>query len=336
MDTFNDYTDRPKDEHVWQAEELHDIPAKSRAFQAVAEALQRAAQFAFEEANKPATDMFGAAPRATRQDVLNKLKGENDGNQRAGQENLEERGRRQPDARDVGHQADDGARPADAGAAQADRADDSRADAQPANSRGQRIIRNDATQTARKSRAAPQRGNTGEGAAFASGIPRGLPAAPNADTAKLEQRINRWLAAKGRQGGWRANRVSAVSLPDALNHAVDRFHDATGTRVVLFRNFTPEIDDFNGVNFGDGVVYINENSQNPATLTAVHEWLHNIRRTHPLLYEALAQEVARQGDLPGYQQHLRRSKETRWRVPDVVVEELTAASVAASAQGAEY
>lgn len=45
------------------------------------------------------------------------------------------------------------------------------------------------------------------------------------------------------------------------------------------------------------------------------------------MYKTLAEEVARQGRLPEYQQHLRKNKETRWRNPDVVVEELTAAAV---------
>ena len=90
------------------------------------------------------------------------------------------------------------------------------------------------------------------------------------------------------------------------------------------------------MNFRDGILYINENSRYPLTLTAAHEWLHDIRKTHPLLYEALAQEVMRQGDLPGYQQHLKESGEPRWRNPDVVVEELTAAAVSDALTDPEF
>ena len=107
----------------------------------------------------------------------------------------------------------------------------------------------------------------------------------------------------------------------------ESFRRATNTRVSLFRNLTPEVLDFNGVNFQDGIVYVNETSQYPLTLTATHEWLHNIKKTHPAMYKTLAEEVVRQGRLPEYQQHLRKNKETRWRNPDVVVEELTAAAV---------
>ncbi len=275
------------------------------------------------DVKREASDARGAAQSA--------FKGETYGNQRTGQENLEERGRRQPDARDAGHQTDDRARPADAGATQAEREtgrpNASRSDA---STNGQRRT----GVTAQQNHAEPAR--KGESNEYASGVPKGQPAEPDADTAKLEQRINRWLAHEGRQGGWRASRVSAASLPDALNHALDRFHDATGTRVVLFRNLTPEIDDFNGVNFRDGILYINENSRHPLTLTAAHEWLHNIRKTHPLLYEALAQEVMRQGDLPGHQQHLKESGEPRWRNPDVVVEELTAAAVSDALTDPEF
>ena len=41
----------------------------------------------------------------------------------------------------------------------------------------------------------------------------------------------------------------------------------------------------------------------------------------------MADEVARQGLLPEYQQKLRRDGETRWKNKDVVEEELTAAAV---------
>ena len=163
--------------------------------------------------------------------------------------------------------------------------------------------------------------------AHESGVPRGLAARETADSRRLEQRINDWRQRNAMPAGMRFGHIPSQALPDALRHALDGFADATGTRVVLVRNFTPEIDDFNGVNFGDGVIYINETSQYPLTLTAAHEWLHNLRKTHPALYGQLAAEVQRQGRLPEYQRRLKRDGEPRWAQADVVQEELTAAAV---------
>ena len=179
--------------------------------------------------------------------------------------------------------------------------------------------------------AAPGRDNAGHEtthqSAHESGVPRGLAASETADSRRLEQRINDWRRRSAMPAGMRFGHIPSQALPDALRHALDGFADATGTRVVLVRNFTPEIDDFNGVNFGDGVIYINETSQYPITLTAAHEWLHNLRKTHPALYGQLAAEVRRQGRLPEYQQRLKRDGEPRWEQADVVQEELTAAAV---------
>ena len=179
--------------------------------------------------------------------------------------------------------------------------------------------------------AAPGRDNAGHETAHESthesGVPRGLAARETADSRRLEQRINDWRRRSAMPAGMRFGHIPSQALPDALRHALDGFADATGTRVVLVRNFTPEIDDFNGVNFGDGVIYINETSQYPITLTAAHEWLHNLRKTHPALYGQLAAEVQRQGRLPEYQQRLKRDGEPRWEQADVVQEELTAAAV---------
>ncbi|MDO5288544.1 MAG: PLxRFG domain-containing protein [Pseudomonadota bacterium] len=194
---------------------------------------------------------------------------------------------------------------------------DGAADAQPGLSRdgGQRDV--------------PQRQNARheQRSRTASGIPAGLPAQSDAESRYLEQRINRWLAADGNQKGrWRANRISAVSLPHALRHALARFTDATGTRVVLFRNLTPQVDDFNGVNFRDGIIYINETSQHPLTLTAAHEWVHNLRKTHPELYQQLEDEVRRQGRLDAW--HARNIREEGMdRGRDHAIEELTASAV---------
>lgn len=155
-----------------------------------------------------------------------------------------------------------------------------------------------------------------------NGIPAGLPATSDTDSQYLERQINNWL----QTSGWRADRLSAVSLPIELRTALDRFTDTTGTRVVLFRNLTPEIEDFNGVNFRDGRVFINETSQHPATLTAAHEWVHNLKRTNPELYQLLEDEVRDQGRIPEWHQR-NTQEEGQDRGIDHAVEELTAAAV---------
>ena len=88
----------------------------------VAQALQRAAQFAYQEANKPANDMFGSVPRASRQDVINQLQEQGYGNQQTGQTDLGQQGGRQLDGQDAIGRSTDRARPADAGAIETNRA----------------------------------------------------------------------------------------------------------------------------------------------------------------------------------------------------------------------
>ena len=111
-----------------------------------------------------------------------------------------------------------------------------------------------------------------------------MPSQRTADSDRLGQGINADLQRVGDPGAglFRASSIPENQLPDALRRALGAFRTATGTRVHIFRNLTPEILDFNGVNFRDGTVHINENSQNPATLTAAHEWVHNLRRTNPV------------------------------------------------------
>ena len=160
-----------------------------------------------------------------------------------------------------------------------------------------------------------------------TGIQRGLRSQPTAESKRLEDGINADLRRQGQAGSFRAETIGQDQLPDALRSALESFRRATGTRVSVFRNLTPEVIDFNGVNFRDGIAYVNETSQHPLTLTAAHEWVHNIRKTHPGVYRPLAGEVIRQGRLDEFQQHLRKNQETRWNNRDVVVEELTAAAV---------
>lgn len=172
--------------------------------------------------------------------------------------------------------------------------------------------------------AAPGRDNAGHETAHKSthesGVPRGLAARETADSRQLEGIINRNLERSGQEASFKALAVGADQLPDALRGALAAFERATGARVVVFRNLTPHVADFNGVTVRDGTLFINETSQSPITGVAAHEWLHNLRRTHPALYHELAAEVARQGDAQGFAR--------QWGyAPGEAQEELTAAAV---------
>ena len=172
--------------------------------------------------------------------------------------------------------------------------------------------------------AAPGRDNAGHETAHESthesGVPRGLAARETADSRQLEGIINRNLERGGQAAAFKALAVGADQLPDALRGALAAFERATGARAVVFRNLTPHVADFNGVTVRDGTLFINETSQSPITGVAAHEWLHNLRRTHPALYHELAAEVARQGDAQGFAR--------QWGyAPGEAQEELTAAAV---------
>ena len=73
--------------------------ANPRSVKPVVEALSNAADLAYTEATKPAEDMFGAVPRASRTDVINQLRPQDE---RASQENLEQPARREPVQVDAG------------------------------------------------------------------------------------------------------------------------------------------------------------------------------------------------------------------------------------------
>ena len=168
--------------------------------------------------------------------------------------------------------------------------------------------------------AAPGRDNAGHETTHESGVPRGLAARETADSRQLEGIINRNIERSGQEAAFKALAVGADQLPDALRGALAAFERATGARAVVFRNLTPHVADFNGVTVRDGTLFINETSQSPITGVAAHEWLHNLRRTHPALYHELAAEVARQGDAQGFAR--------QWGyAPGEAQEELTAAAV---------
>ena len=70
----------------------------ARSVKPVVEALGRAADFAYTEANKPDADMFGAVPRASRADVINQLRPQDE---RASPQNLENPARSEPAGQDA-------------------------------------------------------------------------------------------------------------------------------------------------------------------------------------------------------------------------------------------
>lgn len=149
-------------------------------------------------------------------------------------------------------------------------------------------------------RAAWERAKADERTKLTNGIPQGLPAERTADSDALERIIDAEQRRAGLPEGFQAVAVRQDQLPDALRGALAGLERATGTRVVIFRALTPEIADFNGVTIRDGVLYVSETAQSPATSTAAHEWVHNLRKTNPDLYARLENEVRRQGDAYGF------------------------------------
>lgn len=90
----------------------------ARTVRPVVDALGAAADFAYTEANKPAEDMFGAVPKATRSDVLGSLSPQNE---QASQANLEQPARGKPVQVDAVKPGADAGAATDAAATQAGR-----------------------------------------------------------------------------------------------------------------------------------------------------------------------------------------------------------------------
>ncbi|PJK01450.1 hypothetical protein CO615_04010 [Lysobacteraceae bacterium NML75-0749] len=169
-----------------------------------------------------------------------------------------------------------------------------------------------------------------------TGIPAGLPAVSTVASERLARALHAHLRRRGYSGKPpRFLEVLSTSLPHELHAGLQTLGRITGTRVVIFRNLTPEIDDFNGVNFRDGTVYINENNEYPVTLTAAHEWVHNLKETHPELYQQLENEVRRQGRIGAWhERNIREEGMDRGR--DHAIEELTAAAVSDALTDPEF
>lgn len=90
----------------------------ARTVKPVVDALSSAADLAYTEATKPGEDMFGVVPRASRADVINQLRPQNE---RASQENLEQPAGREPVQVDAGRAEAQPAAATDPAAAEAGR-----------------------------------------------------------------------------------------------------------------------------------------------------------------------------------------------------------------------
>jgi hypothetical protein len=103
---------------------------------------------------------------------------------------------------------------------------------------------------------------------------------------------------------------------------------ATGVRIVIVHNRTPDVFRTGGASLRDGALYLFEGATRPLTLVAAHEWVHELKRSHPKLYAQLELEVRQQGRLVAYQRHLQRSGHPGGANRDLAYEELTADAVA--------
>ena len=91
--------------------------------------------------------------------------------------------------------------------------------------------------------------------------------APNQRQSEHSKRLDRIIDDELRRNsqptGFKALAIGKDQLPDPLRCALAGFERVTGARVVIFRNLTPEIADFDCVTVRDGVLFISETSAKP-------------------------------------------------------------------------
>ncbi len=161
-----------------------------------------------------------------------------------------------------------------------------------------------------------------------SGIPAGLPARQTEASRQLAASLNRWRASVGHTDAMRFREVPRDVLPDALDRALRELESASGTRISIVRNLTPEADTWNGLTFRkQGRIFVDERADAPAVVVVAHEFTHNLRQQAPDLYAALEAEVRRQGRLPEWQAELERRTHGERVDRDLAAEELTANAV---------
>jgi hypothetical protein len=173
---------------------------------------------------------------------------------------------------------------------------------------------------------APPEGSLTSKEARESGIRANLPGQTGTrDIDFLQKHMREGLAELGHPNAEnvRYEQIRVESLSPELRTVVAEWAKAIGHRIVVYRNLTPEIENFKGVNFGNKVLYVNESTKIPATTIASHEFIHQLRIDHPELYNELAAEVRRQGRLKAYEGWL-TDRNYKGLNDDLVVEELTA------------
>lgn len=99
-----------------------------------------------------------------------------------------------------------------------------------------------------------------------------MPGRQTEHSKRLERIIDDELQRTGQPTGFKALAIGSNSLPDPLRRTLAGFERVTGTQVVIFRNLTPEITDFDGVTVRDGVLFISETSANPLVEKIQKAW----------------------------------------------------------------
>ena len=130
-----------------------------------------------------------------------------------------------------------------------------------------------------------------------NGIPKNKPGIITNASIKLARVLHR-------EHGLEEPEISEIprsALPSVVRGAFNALEKATGKKIVIFRHDNPKETGigrgYDGVSLKDGTLYINENAAHPVTTVASHEFVHELKSTHPELYKMLEDEVRRQGRL---------------------------------------
>ncbi|MGH8111558.1 MAG: hypothetical protein ACREPL_06445 [Rhodanobacteraceae bacterium] len=83
----------------------------------------------------------------------------------------------------------------------------------------------------------------------ASGIPEGLQGQHTAASTGLGAKLTRWLRQNGKPGTYQFREIGVSSLPEPAARGLRAMEAATGRRIAIVRNLTPELGTFNGVSF---------------------------------------------------------------------------------------
>ena len=117
-------------------------------------------------------------------------------------------------------------------------------------------------------------------------------------------------------------------MPRDLVSALEAFELATDTKVVITNGMPAD-----GTTARDGTLFVDVEAGVPILTVAAHEWLHQLRRDNPTLFNMLRDEVRRQGRLDAWKTELQRritrdGGDASKLTDDLSSEELTADAVA--------